>query len=118
MKPTFQNKKIEALCTNPRIGTQKFGSEVEKRLLRLMNAIYSAVCLNDIACLPQYRFHQLHGNLKGQYSLTIWIQSKWRLIVYPLDKDGSILTSGDNEKGMLARSVMVLIEEVSEHYEK
>ena len=65
---------------------------------------------------PQYRLHSLEGNREHQYSLVIHKGYKWRLIIYPLDNEGKLLTDKSNENEMLSKAVMIEIVEMSEHY--
>ncbi len=117
MKVIYEDKKTERLCSDFSHAQKKLGHDVAKRLHALMNAIESFANLYDLFVMPQYRLHALKGNRQGQYSFVIHRASKWRLIVYPLDEDGNVLSAGSDEKGMLIKSVVVDILEVSEHYD-
>ena len=117
MKIIYSNKKVEKYCEDYNKAVKSFGKEVATRLSDLLNAIESFPTLLDLLSLPQYRLHALSQNRKYQYSFVIHKGYKWRLIVYPLDEDGKILTDRNNEKEMMAKAVMVEILEVSEHYD-
>lgn len=117
MKITYSNKKTEKICENFSKAINELGKDVATKLVDLLNAIRAFPTLYDIYCFPQYRMHPLKANRKYQYSLTIHKNYKWRLVVYPLDGEGKVLTNNDNEKAMLMKAVMVEVLEVSEHYE-
>ena len=117
MKILYHNNKTERICNDFSKATKELGKDVAKKLFDLLNAIESFINLYDLYVLPQYRLHSLSGNRKNQYSFVIHKGSKWRLVIYPLDKDGNILSSGSNEKEMLIKAVIVEILEVSEHYD-
>ena len=117
MKITYSNKKTEKICEDYSKAVKELGKDVATKLVNLLNAIKAFPNLYDIYCFPQYRMHPLKADRKYQYSFTIHKGYKWRLIVYPLDEEGNILTNNDNEKAMLMKAVMVEVLEVSEHYE-
>ena len=117
MKISYSNKKTEKICENQKQAIRELGKDVAIRLGDLLNAIEAFPCLYDMYGLPQYRMHPLSQNRKYQYSFVIDKRYKWRLIVYPLDNDGKLLTDNSNEKVMLIKAVRVEILEVSEHYD-
>ena len=117
MKIIYNNNKTEKLCQDFKKATLVLGKDVAKRLSDLISLIEAFPTLLDLMGFPQYRLHSLGQNRHNQYSFVIHKGSKWRLIVYPLDNDGNILTSGENERAMLSRAVMIKVLEVSEHYD-
>ena len=119
MKLIYYDSKTEEICKNINKATRFFGGNknMALSLFSRINALVNAENLKDISRFPQYRMHQLKGNRKNQYSITILKSSKYRLILYPLDEDESVLESLDNEMLMLVKCVCIKIEEVSEHYE-
>lgn len=117
MKIIYKNKKLEKECTSLKTATQRYGSDVGKALLKLTNFIEQAENLKDISNFPQYRLHQLKGDRKNQYTITILKSSKYRLIVYPLDENEKIFLSSENERLMFKKCKIINIVEVSEHYE-
>lgn len=117
MKITYSNKKTEKICEDFSKAVRELGKDVALRLADLLNAIESFQNMNDMYGLPQYRMHPLKGDRIHQYSFVIHKRYKWRLVVYPLDENGNKLTDNSNEKEMLIKAVMVLVLEVSEHYD-
>ena len=118
MKIIYSNKKTNKICTDYRHSIKLLGKQIADRLFDLIDAIDSFPCLLELSNgLPQYRLHSLSGDRNYQYSLVIAKSSKWRLIIYPLDKDSNLLKDKSNESLMLSKAVKVEIVEVSEHYE-
>lgn len=117
MKIIYSNKKTQKLCEDYKKATLELGRDVAKRLSDLITLIEAFPTLLDLLGFPQYRLHSLAQNRKNQYSFVIHKSYKWRLIVYPLDNDGNVLTKKDNEREMLSKAVMINILEVSEHYD-
>ena len=116
MKIIYRNQKVRRICEDHKLATIKLGKDVADKLYDLLNAIEAFINLYDLFCLPQYRLHSLNGEREYQYSFVIHKGTKWRLVVYPLDRDGNILTDKSNEKEMLIKAIIVEIWEVSEHY--
>ena len=116
MEIIYHNKKTEKICKDMRIAQKELGSVVARKLSALINMIEDFRNLSYMLPMAQYNLHALTGDRDGQYSFVIHKGSKWRLIVYPLDKDGTHLIRKDNETQMLIEAVMVEILEVSEHY--
>lgn len=117
MRIIYHNKKTEKLCVDSNKAIKELGKEVAIKLADLLNAIEAFENLYDLFVMPQYKLHSLGHNREHQYSFVIHKGTKWRLVVYPLDKDGNILKDKSNEKEMLIKAVMVEILEVSEHYD-
>ena len=117
MEITYHNKKTMELCEDFKKATRELGKDVAIKLHNLMNAIEAFSNLYSLKGFPQYRLHPLVGNRDGQYSFVIDKRSKWRLIVCPLDNEGTPLKDRSNEKDMLTNAVRIEIMEVSEHYD-
>lgn len=113
----YKTKKLKKECNLLSEAIKKYGSELGKALLKLINLLENADNLKDISMMPQYRLHKLKGNRIDQYSITILKCSKYRLIIYPLDENNNIMYSRDNENLMFISCIKIQIEEVSEHYE-
>lgn len=117
MKILYSNKATEKICNDYKKAVKELGKEVAIKLSELLVALESFPTLLDLKCFPQYRLHSLKSNREYQYSLVIQKGTKWRLVIYPLDKDETILKEKSNENEMLSKAVMVKIVEVSEHYD-
>ncbi|MBQ7277179.1 MAG: hypothetical protein IJS58_08055 [Bacilli bacterium] len=118
MNIVYKNKNIQRICNDYDYTLKHFGKEIATKLFELINYIDEINNLHILTAMPQYRVHLLHHNREYQYSIVISKSSKWRLIIYPLDKDGQVLKKSDNEIEKLVNSVGIMILEVSEHYDK
>lgn len=58
--------------------TKKWNKEVQKVATRKLAYLNAAVSLRDLQIPPSNRLHQLQGDLKGYYSVSINLQ--WRII--------------------------------------
>lgn len=116
MKIIYSNKKTQKLCNDYKYAVRTLGNQVADKLMDLINAIESFPNLLDISHMPQYGLHSLTANREYQYSIVISKKTKWRLVIYPLDKNDELLTDKSNETKMLSMAVAVEILEVSEHY--
>lgn len=117
MKIIYHNAKTQKLCEDPNRSKKELGEIVATKLQILLFAIESLPNLFDLMAIPQFRLHALKGDRTNQYSLVIHKGSKWRLIIYPLDKNGLLVRNNGDEKKTLLESVIVEVLEVSEHYD-
>ena len=118
MKLLYKNNKVDKICNNLKHATKVLGPVVAKRLMNIISILEDYENLYDFSKLPQYNLHSLHGDRKYEYSIVIMKNTKWRLIIYPLDENGKLITDKANEKELLVKSVKIEVREVSEHYEK
>lgn len=115
MKILYQNKTAKKQFSPEYQRVWKYPLEVKTKLLAMENAVQRATSLQDIACLPQYHFHPLQGNRKGEWSLYVG-RTGYRVTLIPCDEEGKKITSGD----IIAQCKMikvVLVTGVSNHYE-
>lgn len=118
MQVVYSAHRVEELCTNEKKAILKYGPIVGKKLIDLMILLEEAPNLFDISRLPQYRLHPLTGDRKNQISLTIHKSSKYRLILYPYNKEGELLKNSERIDERFIETIKIEIEEVSEHYGK
>lgn len=93
----------------------KYPEQVKIKLLSIENALVNATCLHDIVMMPQYHFHQLHGDRKGEWSIYVG-KTGYRVTLIPCDDTGKEITTGD----IIAQCKtikIVVVTEVSNHYE-
>ena len=94
-------------------GNKKLAISLHARI----NAIENADIIRDIILTPQFRFHNLRGNLEGLFAIDVKSsRDKWRIILCPLDGNGEAYNPChiDEISGIVN---IVRIEEVSPHYE-
>lgn len=112
----FRKKHDEKNCRSIKNAVRYYGPDQGKELIKLITAIECAQNLLDIKALPQYRLHQLKGNYKDMYSLSI-PRSGIRIVFYPQDKEGNTIRSKEDEKEMMKKTEKILIWEITDHYE-
>ncbi|MGI6144405.1 MAG: hypothetical protein GX092_00435 [Clostridia bacterium] len=112
----YGNNKIKKLCSDYKQAKKVLGEIVAEKLFAALNFIESASTLNDIACFPTYRLHQLSGNKKDLFAMDLGRKLGYRLIIKP---DPPLNPEADkldfNSKCSIVRCIVVL--EVSNHYE-
>ena len=92
----YHDKKIEKLCTDIRKAKKDLPAIVAEKLHALVNLLESAENLQDIADMPFYHLHYLHGDREGQYALDVaGRRSGYRLSIIPLDETGNTWTETD-----------------------
>lgn len=67
----------------------KLPPDMLNRIAEILAALDSAKSPDDLA-LPSYRLHQLGGNKKGQWSITV--RANWRIV---FEFNGSNITNED-----------------------
>ena len=92
----YSTNKVYKLCTNKKNAIKKFGFDVGIRLRKLIELLDSSSCLLDILEIPMYRLHELKRNWIKQYSIVIWFNSKYRLILYPIDDKNNIIINNSS----------------------
>lgn len=115
MKILYKDSKIKKICCDEKIAIRKFGQDVAKRLMFVINFMGNSKDLNDLLALKQYHLHQLKGNRLGEYSIYLGKTTGFRLIIIPLDENENRIQV--NDMSIYTKSVCVEIEEVSKHYE-
>lgn len=92
-------------------------AKVAEKLFALVNLLESADTLLDIAKLPIYHLHPMHGDRKGQYALDIVGRKEGhRLLFIPLDEGGNEFE--ETNTNVIYRSAkIIIIWEVTNHYE-
>lgn len=98
MQVVFRTRQLERNYDNADRAVMDWGRDVGRRYVRRINQIIAARNVYDLYSLPFLRMHPLQGSRTGE--LSIYLTGRWRLI----------LTRGDT-------SEIVMIEEVSNHYD-
>jgi len=75
---------------------QKWGPVVGRKYILRVNVLYAAKEFNDLYSIKALRLHELKGELKGHYAITL--HDRWRLILVPLSDE------------------RIRVEEVTNHY--
>lgn len=58
---------------------RRWGDAVGRRYVQRISILQTADSVEDLYRIPQFRFHPLSGDRKGQFALTLI--DRWRLIV-------------------------------------
>lgn len=116
MEIIYKNKKIEKQCTNLKTAQKNFNKQVSEKLFSVINFIESATCLNDIKNMPMYNLHSLKGDREGTYAIDLGRRLGFRLIIEPLNELRKRWSTKD-ENEILRSTKMILILEVTNHYE-
>ena len=111
----YKRKEDKRICEDTKFAVRKIGTVPARNLAKLINAIMSSIDLHDIAGMPQFRLHQLKGDKKDIYSLSI--NKEYRVEFYPMDENKNILKSGIDEKEMFKKTRYINITRITKHYE-
>lgn len=66
---TYNNKKIEDLCTNAELATKKLGKAQAKKLKLRLVQIQATDCIEDLIMYNIGGCHKLVGDRSGQYAM-------------------------------------------------
>lgn len=103
-------KPLAKVLNSEKAMNKKFGQRAKPLRARLA-VLRSSPTLNDVPKGPIERCHELTGDRKGEFAVTI--KDQWRLIFRPdLDPVPKLPDGGIDQKGVTA----VLVTEVSDHY--
>ncbi len=83
MEVIYKNKSVEKKCNEKAVTT--YGSEVAKGIYKALQALEAAIDLRDIQVQKRFALHQLKGDRKGEYSITLIKRSGMRMILVPMD---------------------------------
>lgn len=115
MNILFLNKSVETHFSSKYKKTWKYPEKVKEKLQALETAFIAATSLHDIVTFPPYRFHQLKGKRRNEWSVYLG-NTGYRVVLIPCDENGNNIINGD----IIAQCKMikvVRIVEVSNHYE-
>lgn len=115
MKITYKNKKLEKICSSSKEARRAYGDKVSSKLAGVMQLLESATSLADLKPLPPLRLHMLVGDRKGTYSISLGKKLGFRLLFKGFDNEGCQVLSDSMES--CVKVVIVLLEEVSNHYD-
>ena len=117
MEIKYKSKKVEGQCTNLKIARKEF-QEFGKDVLGKINIIKSASNFYDVMKYSPFNCDALKGNLKNYWALDVkGRKSPWRFIVAPIDENDDIINLSEEFCAQAKTLEVILIEEVSKHYE-
>lgn len=71
MDITFKNRKIQQICTNPRIAERHYGCRMAEKIDMRMNELLAAENVEEMVRFHIGRCHSLLGNRNGQYAVEL-----------------------------------------------
>lgn len=83
----FRSTKLKKECEDPARAQARWGAEVSRAVIRRLDQVRAATCLEDLSPQLPIRRHKLGGTRKGQYALNL--PHGLRLVVQPMLQDGS-----------------------------
>lgn len=111
----YINRTIERQFDPKHEKSWEYPKTVETKLKAMKNFIESATSLSDIFQYPPFHIHQLKGNRKHEWWLYLG-NTGYRVTLIPLDDQEKKIVDGDIIH--ICKSIkMVLVTEVSNHYE-
>ena len=117
MEIRYKKKELKNICENYGKAKKEYGENVAERLFSAIDFIKAAPNVIDIINYPPFHFHSLKGDKNGQFSIDLGRRLGFRLIVKPMNNDGTF----SNNKQVYAASALEIVvlkfEEVSNHYE-
>lgn len=117
MEIRYKTKQLKNVCEKLGKAKKEFGADVAEKLFSAIDFIEAAPSIIDVRNYQPFHFHPLQGNKKGEYAIDLGRKLGFRLILKPLNSDG---TFSNNEQIYSAKAieiVVILLEEVSNHYD-
>lgn len=112
----YKTKKLEQICTNYNKAQKMLPHKIHaEKLMATINFIKNSKNFFDIISYIPFHFHKVAD---GKYAIDInGRKCSYRLIIVPIESDCSRAVSDANFLSMAKSIEIVMIEEVSNHYE-
>lgn len=118
MEIRYKTARLKSICQDSKKATKEYGKLVTEKLLSTINYIESSTSLIDVRCYPPFHFEPLKGNRAGEYSISLGRKLGFRLILKPLNGNGTVCSNIQIYNDAAAIEIVVVqFEEVSNHYE-
>ncbi len=78
----FKTNKLRKQCESFAALSKAYGEVIARQVVKRLNTLKAADCIEDLDPLPPTRCHPLKGNRKGQYAMNVG--QPYRLIFEPL----------------------------------
>lgn len=115
MKILYKNKTAKQQFSSECKNKWRYPKQVQIKLQATENFFMLATSLQDIVNYKPFRFHQLQGDRKREWSIYLG-NTGYRVSLIPCDEEGNEIISGDIIAQCKSIKV-VLVTEVSNHYE-
>lgn len=115
MNITFKNATAKKQFSSEYKKTWKYPEPVKIKLQAAENFISHSTSLSDIVNYKPFRFHQLKGDRKSEWSIYLG-NTGYRVTLFPCNDQGEPITCGD----IIAQCKtikIIMVTEVSNHYE-
>lgn len=112
----YKTNKVEEICTNLKKAQKQLSQKIHaEKLIANINFIKSAKNFLDIIKYVPFHTHMLST---GKFALDVnGRKCSYRMIIYPLDENGNRITADENFASKAKSIEVVMVEEVSNHYE-
>lgn len=118
MEIRYKTDKLKTTCQDLKKAKKQYGNLVAEKLFSCINYIESAKNLIDIKNYPPFHFEDLKGNRRGEYSISLGRKLGFRLILKPMNNNGTFCDNLQVYNDAAAIDIVVVqFEEVSNHYE-
>jgi len=97
VRVVFRNRALQAAYEDADTGIRRWGPIVARKYVQRIEALYAAQNFDEIRRIRAFEVHELQGQQKGEWGITLTRRS--RLIVIPLEEEKA-----------------VRVEEVNKHY--
>jgi len=100
----FKTKKLKRQCESFAVLRKAYGDTIARQVVKRLNALKAADCIEDLDPLPPTRCHPLKGDRKGQYAMNVG--QPYRLIFEPLTETRIVGETGARpERGVLVLAI-------------
>lgn len=104
----FNGNKLRKECNDYKLLTKTYGQITARKMIKVLDALKAAECLDDISTFPPFRRHKLEGDFKGCFAIDL--DQPNRVIIKPVVDNPSADVPLQSIK-------CVKIMEVSKHYD-
>lgn len=117
MKIQYKNDKVKKQCTDIKKAKKDF-SEYAENILATINMIEQMPSFKDLLLYPPAHCHPLKGESEAYWTIDVkGRKCSLRMILAPLDENGNIVLPDANFTTNCISLNIILIKEVSNHYE-
>lgn len=117
MNIQYKNNTVKKQCTDRKKAKKDFG-EYADDVLGKINLIEEMTSFKDLLSLSSLRCHSLSGKSKNYWAIDVkGKKCSLRIILAPLDENGNIIQPDADFPNKCTSLNIILIEEVSNHYE-
>lgn len=116
MTVNYDSTHVKKLCKDKKYALKAMDLIVYKKLSSIINFIENADSLLDIKNYPSFHFHNLDDEYKDQWAIYVG-QTGYRIHIIPQDSNNKLIKKGDVTPH-IKNIKIILIKEVSNHYDK